>query len=249
MVTGACSSTIYLALKVTSAGTLRAAPRAQKPARTWRRSSVNLSYFYCARGASSSSSRIGADNYSTVRCSGRARHLDQRSSARRRSPWLRGASSRRLLAVGVTSLGFQCAASPRTVPGAARRLLRSLNRVARLPARRFWRCAAANTALPKLVKGEMVRVAPTKARAARAGAPGGVLATHPGGENCAPTSNIGDELPLRAEFFLTPQIRAGAREARGRATGHARAWQPVAAAARGSPSRQPRKDGAASPSL
>ena len=84
-----------------------------------------------------------------------------------------------------------CAASPRTIPGAARRLRRCVRRVARVPARRFWRCGSCKYGSPKLSRAKGAGVHCT--RHFRAGAVGRVLATPPAARfHTVPTANIGD---------------------------------------------------------
>ena len=134
---------------------------------------------------------------------------------------------------------FQCAASRRAVPGAARRLLLSLNRVARVPARRLWRWAAANTALPnwsraKWCGGTLRPHSPFEGWRRRRGPRYPYRGPHPHGSNC----KFGDELqdktwPLRQPNSALPWEERGLlfeRRPADRAAALSR--QPVAAAAR-----------------
>jgi hypothetical protein len=136
-------------------------------------------------------------------------------------------------------LGFQCAADPGGSPAAV---------PMRAPRRREFSlapvgiAAAANCPLPKCASETLrVGVALTRARAARAGAPGGVRATPPGARlHAAPTSNIGDGGQFALPLVFSPsakfaQVRIAAEPPAARV-----AALPVAAAARGSPSRQRR---------
>ena len=92
--------------------------------------------------------------------------------------------------------GFQCAASPRAVSGAAQRLLRCTDACAasaRGPARRCMKYTAANCLSQNRSYGDPHGVHYACTRHLRAGAAGGVPATPPAARlRTAPTAKIGD---------------------------------------------------------
>ena len=133
---------------------------------------------------------------------------------------------------------------PRTVPGAARRLRRCVCRVGQGPHAPLLEMRQLQIRLSQIGQGRKAAgFHPLKlARLGRAPREGSSL--HIPSPKTALQLQISVTSCLSGpSFSFTPQIRAGAREERGRAPATRVAALPVAAAARGSPSRQRRRPG------